>query len=86
MFSLHNKKAVITGGGSGIGKAIATLFAKKGAEVHIIELTEESAQEAVTEITLNYNSYVEGCRRLLMASNFRNSMNFFLINEKIITL
>jgi 2-keto-3-deoxy-L-fuconate dehydrogenase len=50
MFSLQNKKAVITGGGSGIGKAIAVLFAKLGAEVHIIELTEESAKAAVDEI------------------------------------
>jgi 2-keto-3-deoxy-L-fuconate dehydrogenase len=50
MFSLQNKKAVITGGGSGIGKAIAVLFAKQGAEVHIIELTEESAKASVDEI------------------------------------
>jgi NAD(P)-dependent dehydrogenase (short-subunit alcohol dehydrogenase family) len=50
MFSLINKKAVITGGGSGIGRAIATLFAKQGAEVHIIDLTLESAQDAVEEI------------------------------------
>lgn len=50
MFSLQNKKAVITGGGSGIGRAIATLFAKQGAEVHIVELTEESAKETVDEI------------------------------------
>jgi 2-keto-3-deoxy-L-fuconate dehydrogenase len=53
MFSLKNKKAVVTGGGSGIGKAIAVLFAKQGAEVHIIELTEESAQSAVDEIKAN---------------------------------
>lgn len=51
MFSLQNKKAVVTGGGSGIGKAIATLFAKQGAEVHIVELTQESAKEAVGEIS-----------------------------------
>ncbi|SHG12816.1 NAD(P)-dependent dehydrogenase, short-chain alcohol dehydrogenase family [Flavobacterium fluvii] len=51
MFSLQNKKAVVTGGGSGIGKAIASLFAKQGAEVHIVELTEESAKEAVAEIS-----------------------------------
>jgi NAD(P)-dependent dehydrogenase (short-subunit alcohol dehydrogenase family) len=51
MFSLQNKKAVVTGGGSGIGKAIAALFAKQGAEVHIMELTEESAKDAVTEIS-----------------------------------
>ncbi|AOW10319.1 SDR family NAD(P)-dependent oxidoreductase [Flavobacterium gilvum] len=50
MFSLKNKKAVITGGGSGIGKAISLLFAKQGAEVHIVELTQESAQSAVDEI------------------------------------
>ncbi|WP_343534438.1 SDR family oxidoreductase [Pedobacter sp.] len=50
MLSLKNKKAVITGGGSGIGKAIAQLFAKQGAEVHIIELTTEVAQEAANEI------------------------------------
>jgi 2-keto-3-deoxy-L-fuconate dehydrogenase len=50
MFSLKNKKAVITGGGSGIGKAISVLFAKQGAEVHIVELSENSAQEAVLEI------------------------------------
>ncbi len=53
MFSLQNKKAVITGGGSGIGKAIAVLFAQQGAEVHIIELTTESASIAVEEITAN---------------------------------
>ena len=53
MFSLQNKKAIITGGGSGIGKAISLLFAEQGADVHIIELTQESAQEAVTEITNN---------------------------------
>ena len=53
MFSLQNKKAVVTGGGSGIGKAISVLFAKQGAEVHIIELTEESAKTAVDEIKAN---------------------------------
>ena len=51
MFSLKNKKAVITGGGSGIGQAISVLFAKQGAEVHIIEITAESAQNTVDEIT-----------------------------------
>ncbi len=50
MFSLQNKKAIITGGGSGIGRAISVLFAKQGAEVHVLELTEESAKETVEEI------------------------------------
>lgn len=62
MFSLNNKKAIVTGGGSGIGKAISVLFAKQGAEVHILELTEESAQAAVAEIKkLGGKIFVHAC-------------------------
>ena len=50
MFSLQGKRAVVTGGGSGIGQAISTLFAQQGAEVHIIELNAEAAQQTVEEI------------------------------------
>lgn len=50
MFTLSNKSAVITGGGSGIGKAIALLFARQGASVHIIELNEEAAAALAGEI------------------------------------
>jgi NAD(P)-dependent dehydrogenase (short-subunit alcohol dehydrogenase family) len=50
MFSLTNKTAVITGGGSGIGKAISLLFAKQGALVHILELDENAASETLLQI------------------------------------
>jgi NAD(P)-dependent dehydrogenase (short-subunit alcohol dehydrogenase family) len=50
MFSLLNKSAVITGAGSGIGKAIALLFSKQGASIHIIEFNLEAAEKAVAEI------------------------------------
>ena len=50
MFSLNNKTAVITGGGSGIGKAIALLFAKQGAGVHIFDMDETGAGSVVEEI------------------------------------
>jgi NAD(P)-dependent dehydrogenase (short-subunit alcohol dehydrogenase family) len=50
MFSLKNKSAIITGGGSGIGKAIAMLFAQQGANVHIIEMDSEAASATVSEI------------------------------------
>lgn len=58
MFSLHNKKAVVTGAGSGIGRAIAVLLARQGAEVHVLELSGEQAAETVTEITNNNNKAV----------------------------
>jgi 2-keto-3-deoxy-L-fuconate dehydrogenase len=51
MFDLNNKVAVITGGGSGIGRAIAELFAHQGASVFILELNKTSAEEAIKKIT-----------------------------------
>lgn len=50
MFNLNNKHAVVTGGGSGIGRAIACLFARQGAHVHILERNAEAAAAAVAEI------------------------------------
>jgi NAD(P)-dependent dehydrogenase (short-subunit alcohol dehydrogenase family) len=50
MFSLANKKAVVTGGGSGIGKAIAVTFAAQGAVVHVLELTTEAGADTAASI------------------------------------
>lgn len=77
MFSLQNKKAVVTGGGSGIGKAIASLFAKQGAEVHIVELTEESAKDAMAEIS------AAGGKVFSHACNVANQQDVLATFEKI---
>lgn len=53
MFNLTGKTAAITGGGSGIGKAIAILFAKQGADVAIIDINKSGAEETVREIHEN---------------------------------
>lgn len=37
-FSLKNKTAIVTGGASGIGKAIVRTFARQGAHVHVLDL------------------------------------------------
>lgn len=50
MFKLDNKIAIVTGGGSGIGKAIALLFARQGAKVYVLEVNEEAGNETLTEI------------------------------------
>jgi 2-keto-3-deoxy-L-fuconate dehydrogenase len=49
MFSLKNKTAIVTGAGSGIGKAIAALFSKQGADVFILDFDEKGAQQTVEE-------------------------------------
>ncbi len=50
-FSLDNKTAIITGGGSGIGKAICKTFAEMGAIVHILDMDKDAGNQAATEIT-----------------------------------
>ena len=50
MFNLNNKAAIVTGGGSGIGKAISLLFAQQQATVHVLELDQQNAEETVRQI------------------------------------
>lgn len=53
MFQLDEKIAVVTGGGSGIGRAVAHALAKQGAFVYIIDLNLSDAEKVVTEIIEN---------------------------------
>lgn len=50
MFRLDQKTAVITGAGSGIGKAVALLFARQGAVTHLLDLNEKALQEVAQQI------------------------------------
>ncbi|HEX8398635.1 MAG TPA: SDR family NAD(P)-dependent oxidoreductase [Pyrinomonadaceae bacterium] len=47
---LKGKTALITGAGSGIGKAAALLFAKEGAKIAALERDEEDLQKTVAKI------------------------------------
>jgi 2-keto-3-deoxy-L-fuconate dehydrogenase len=49
-FSLKNKVAIVTGGGSGIGKAISKTLAQQGAYVHILELNADNGTITKNEI------------------------------------
>ncbi len=51
MFRLDGKTAIVTGAGSGIGRAIAITFAAQGARVFILERERKSADAVAAEIT-----------------------------------
>ena len=56
MALLENKVAIITGSGAGIGKEIATTYAKEGAKVVIADFNEEALNATVNE--LNESGYI----------------------------
>ena len=51
---LENKRILITGGGTGLGKEMATHFAMHGAELFICGRRENVLKETADEITEKY--------------------------------
>lgn len=50
MSKLENKKAIVTGGGSGIGEAISKCFAAEGAHVYILDFDEKNGAAVANTI------------------------------------
>jgi NAD(P)-dependent dehydrogenase (short-subunit alcohol dehydrogenase family) len=53
MKNLLNKVAIVTGGGSGIGRAISALYASEGAKVIVSDIDEKGGLETVIQIKSN---------------------------------
>ncbi|WP_276503992.1 SDR family oxidoreductase [Terrimonas pollutisoli] len=77
---LKNKVALITGGDSGIGKAVAVLFAKEGARVAISYLNEDKdARDTKDYIETNY-----GAECLLLKGDLSRERHCISIVQKTI--
>ena len=66
---LQDKVALITGGDSGIGRAVAVLYAREGADVAIVYLPEEHEDAQETERAVE----LEGRRALLIPGDVRDA-------------
>ena len=51
---LQNKVAIVTGGGSGIGRAVALVYAREGANVVVSDIVESGGNETVELIGRSY--------------------------------
>ncbi|MDQ3181613.1 MAG: SDR family oxidoreductase [Acidobacteriota bacterium] len=65
---LKDKVAIVTGGDSGIGRSVAVLFAREGADVAVMYLSEKSDAEETAKYIEN-----EGRRALLIEGDVSNS-------------
>ncbi|WP_164108832.1 MULTISPECIES: SDR family NAD(P)-dependent oxidoreductase [Sphingobacterium] len=59
MKQLENKVAIVTGGASGIGKAIVEIFIKEGAKVVVSDLNEKAGNEFINNCGGNHTIFVK---------------------------
>ena len=94
---LQGKIAVVTGAGSGMGKAISILYAKEGAKVVVSDINLETANATVAEIEsnkfgmersmagLNLNPRTGGAEEIATIALFLASDDSSFINGAVIT-
>ena len=80
MSSLQGKNAIITGGGRGLGKAVALLLAQEGVNIGITGRNEENLKNTVDELQKN------GVKATYAVFNVANNPDVQLLTNGILFL
>ena len=83
---LKNKKVIITGGASGIGKATAELFCHEGAQVAILDINKTEGEKTVNKININKKKAFFFETNLTKSKEVKNSINKVLNQFKEINI
>lgn len=76
---LLNKVAIVTGGDSGIGRAVCELFAKEGADIVVVYLNEHEDAKKTKKLVENY-----GRKCILIAGDLRDeNFSTFVVDKTI---
>ncbi|KAL1754850.1 hypothetical protein FB107DRAFT_275352 [Schizophyllum commune] len=95
LFNVKDKIVLLTGGGSGIGKMMASGFAQNGAKVYIAARKEKQLQEAVKDLKATAKGSVDyivanvsskaGCDALISEFKKREKKLHVLVNNSGVT-
>ncbi len=72
---LKNKKVIITGGASGMGKATAELFCHEGAQVAILDINKTEGEKTINKININEKKAFFFETDLTKSVEVKNSIN-----------
>lgn len=83
LFRLDGNVAVVTGGASGIGEAVAEMFAAYGATIHILDVNNDEAEKVAAKIRSSQGIATAHCCDVSVSTEVQRIMDAITSQEAI---